>query len=576
MNYPADFKCPISLKLFQDPVICEDGITYEREEILKWFLQPASIPPLDNTMRISPMTKKIISMNLIPNLALKNSIEDYFKNENNEPIDYQPENTEPIFIATANLDEIIKIKCDGIDHIGKYDDFYLSIIPPNKGDKRNTVYINVVDVSGSMQLPGMSDKKEGDFEYSRLDLVKYSLENIVENCEEEDYFALVIFSNRAEVIMPITQMTNNGKKLAKKRIYEQDTAGATNLWGGILAGLELSQNEICKNKNVSMIVLTDGEANENPPRGVFATLETYLEKNPLSCCINTLGFGYDIDSQLLFDIALKIGNGTFCFIPDCTMIGTNVTSLIAKNKTCFAKDVKLKITIDGAEWCPKYNETLNLDSNLYTKDITSQKESVQLFDLGQMEYGQKYNLKLRLKDIKKNASIKTEVFYNICNGVKGEAAKVYEVKNLQEEKDEDVIKEFNDRVTFISGLLELMKIRINKNKEEKSIKQSVERTIKEILEEIKKNKNEKFIREFENTVNEREGQVRKAFESAEWFAKWGLSHSLYLLSSHLRRFNSNFKDPSIQSYGGEIFETNRTDCENTFCTLQQPKPSIHS
>jgi len=84
----------------------------------------------------------------------------------------------------------------------------------------------------------------------------------------------------------------------------------------------------------------------------------------------------------------------------------------------------------------------------------------------------------------------------------------------------------------------------------------------------------KFIREFDNSVQEYEGQVLKAVKDAHWFTKWGLSHILYLISSHLRRFNSNFKDPSIQSYGGEIFEKNRNDCETIFCSLQQPKPSI--
>jgi Mg-chelatase subunit ChlD len=589
MSYPNDFKCPISLKLLKDPVICDDGITYEREEITKWFLEPASVSPFDPTKRISPMTKILISTNLIPNFALRNSIEEYLRenkihddqevNDNIDEKNIQIENKSvlpvpaPIIAeAVQNIENNFDIKCDGVDRTGRDVELHLALIPPNSGTKRNTVYINVVDVSGSMQLPAMSDSKEGDFEYSRLDLVKYSLQNIVENCDDEDYFALVTFSNNAEEVMGITRMTKDGKELAIKKIYEQETKGATNLWAGMLAGLELAKKRICQENNVSMIVLTDGEANENPPRGVYATLETYLEKNQISCSINILGFGYDIDSNLLYDIALKLGNGTFCFIPDCTMIGTNVTSLIAKNKTCYAKEAKLVLTLDGAQWkssSDNYIDSLNLDTSLYEKKGLTKKDSMQTLIFGPIEYGQRFNLMLRLKDVKHNACVKVELYYNLCNVLKTEIKEFF-VNNIND-RDEDVINESLERKHFVRCIFDLIKIRQNTEQENKKQK-AIEKLVKELL---KINKNEKYSREFD-IKHDKEGQVAKAVSTPEWFKKWGLSHCLYLISSHLRRFNANFKDPSIQNYGGNIFEQNRTDCENIFCTLQPPKPSIQT
>lgn len=62
------FICPISLEMMKDPVICEDGITYERDAISQWF----------ETHNTSPKTNAILySKNLIPNIALKAGITKY-------------------------------------------------------------------------------------------------------------------------------------------------------------------------------------------------------------------------------------------------------------------------------------------------------------------------------------------------------------------------------------------------------------------------------------------------------------------------------------------------------------------
>jgi hypothetical protein len=58
--------CPITLELFNDPVIAEDGNTYEREAITAWIIQH----------RTSPITKKSLSIDrLTPNRALKDTVE---------------------------------------------------------------------------------------------------------------------------------------------------------------------------------------------------------------------------------------------------------------------------------------------------------------------------------------------------------------------------------------------------------------------------------------------------------------------------------------------------------------------
>ena len=74
IDVPESFKCPITLDIMEDPVICEDGYTYERASIL-------SLPT-----SISPMTRQPINKNkLIPNRNLKDMIV-HFKEEREKKV----------------------------------------------------------------------------------------------------------------------------------------------------------------------------------------------------------------------------------------------------------------------------------------------------------------------------------------------------------------------------------------------------------------------------------------------------------------------------------------------------------
>ena len=69
-KYYDNFICPITLAVMKEPVICSDGHTYERSAIEKWL----------STENHSPMTRQIITNNsLIPNIALRNIIQEYEK-----------------------------------------------------------------------------------------------------------------------------------------------------------------------------------------------------------------------------------------------------------------------------------------------------------------------------------------------------------------------------------------------------------------------------------------------------------------------------------------------------------------
>ena len=67
-----DFICPITLLPMKDPVIAEDGHTYEREAIVHWLQTNPNSPLTRQPMRIDALN---------PNTKLKQAIERYNKKD---------------------------------------------------------------------------------------------------------------------------------------------------------------------------------------------------------------------------------------------------------------------------------------------------------------------------------------------------------------------------------------------------------------------------------------------------------------------------------------------------------------
>eukprot|EP00490_Sorites_sp_Unknown_P010266 CAMPEP_0114690536 /NCGR_PEP_ID=MMETSP0191-20121206/65822_1 /TAXON_ID=126664 /ORGANISM="Sorites sp." /LENGTH=231 /DNA_ID=CAMNT_0001980609 /DNA_START=25 /DNA_END=717 /DNA_ORIENTATION=- len=57
------------------------------------------------------------------------------------------------------------------------------------------------------------------------------------------------------------------------------------------------------------------------------------------------------------------------------------------------------------------------------------------------------------------------------------------------------------------------------------------------------------------------------------FQKWGRHYLPSLMFAHRRQMCNNFKDPGVQHYGGEMFQTLRDEADEKFNLLPPPQPS---
>lgn len=100
-------------------------------------------------------------------------------------------------------------------------------------------------------------------------------------------------------------MNDGGKKRALSCVDRLQPQGTTNLWDGLSKAMNV-MTEAGVGAGSSMghiLLLTDGIPNIIPPRGHIPMLKRYKKGVSLPFNIGTMGFGYELDSQLLVDIA---------------------------------------------------------------------------------------------------------------------------------------------------------------------------------------------------------------------------------------------------------------------------------
>ena len=175
----------------KEPTIAADGFSYEKKAIEKWL----------NKSSLSPMTgAKLNNLNLLPNHALRNTIQDYLENakkkeQQGPKINYDKKEKHHI----PNIGMKTHSFVDGGSYVVKCE-----ITPPVVAENKNVRHpcsiICVLDVSESMNTDSVLGGKDVESHgFSRLDLVKHSINTMIEFMGDEDEMGIIIFSNAGRI-----------------------------------------------------------------------------------------------------------------------------------------------------------------------------------------------------------------------------------------------------------------------------------------------------------------------------------------------------------------------------------------
>ena len=513
VSIPDEWFCPIGRELMTDPVIGPDGVTYERVNIERWLA----------TNSTSPMTRDPMPAgSLIPNMALKHTIASWLS-ANPERIGH-PIVAPPIPTVPGFTKHPLEIKACLYNR-----ELHVDLIPPQTATRQPICFIAILDNSGSMgESAGMAEGTE-NFGFTRMDLTKHAAHTILETLQPQDMFALVTFSTEARIVLQPTQVTDDNKVRIKTSINGISPDSSTNIYDGIRKAASIANLPEMAGKHIVAMMMTDGYPNMDPPRGILPTLATMRMVNPWT--LHTFGFGYNLDSVLLENIA-KWGRGLFGFIPDCSMVGTVFINFLAH---------MLSVVVPNAE----------LTCNMTFADGTSTSETVQL---GPIISGQSRHVALPMStrsDDPRSVSV-------VYEGATHAAEPVAELSEF--------VRCYTDYKRLIRTMIDngggpdvanpLLEAFVTK------YRGSTNDNIKAIVRDVQSD-------------TEGEGQISLASTTPAHFKRWG-GHYMraYLRSQELQQC-MNFKDPGLQIYGGDMFHTIQTDADNIFCTLPPPKPSGH-
>jgi len=432
----------------------------------------------------------------------------------------------------------------------------------------------IVDVSGSMGTEAMLKTETGDTAghgLSVLDVVKHSLKTIIMNLTGEDRLALVAYSNNAETIFNLTAMDDAGRTSTEQQLDQLQPSGMTNLWDGLKTGMELLKAGAGPGRLQHIMLFTDGLPNINPPRGILPMLKKLKDKEPggkLPCTINTFGFGYELDSELLSQLAID-GCGSYNFIPDAGFVGTVFVNSMSNLLVTMAKDATLTLRPQGGA---------SILGNATLGGHPAKRDGDALIvSLGSLQYGQ-------MKDV----VVQMSVPESAVSGSYLQATLEYSTKvgpapqvACQGQGKGDVacfqeVEPHRLRLRFVDAVRQSMqacKLSTVQKAQGKAMPLEDARAVVEAMAaEIQASPvmGEEAVAAL---LEDATGQVTEALSREDWYTKWGIHYLPSLMFAHLTQQCNNFKDAGVQSYGGELFQSIRDAADDVFLALPPPRPT---
>jgi len=573
-DIPEHFLCPITLSVMRDPVIDNEGVSYEKEAIIQW---------LNAGNMSSPTTGKNLTIgDLRPNRALREAIEVHLGIEttvsrpatsemggtgHSQKEDDTPPTMASLLIDQASSSSQVTAELDlGLKYDGSH--MLVSIVPPESTQSVRSSICCVVDVSGSMGAEATIQNENGEtetFGLSVLDVTKHALKTIVKSLTPNDEFSLVSFCSTVEVELEPRLMTEAGAQQALDKIDSLREQDMTNLWGGLKKGLDLLTEQKPKTDNVALFLLTDGLPNIGPAKGEAKTLDDFKRNNKgLPCRINTFGFGYNMNSIMLSDLS-SIGGGSYSFIPDSSFVGTVFVNAIANHITTAAYNLTLEIN-------GKHVKIEKDDQEAYGPQPDEKHLSI---PFGSIQYGQSKNVVFPLKKSKGSSAPELEVTLKYTAGITKKSIEKSYDWSLSPESHPD-IQYHRLRLALVRGIDDTLSesdfIFDNNKIKAPTLEKKGQKKLKAVQDKMKQLVNSSEDRS-KDLMKDMAGQIAEAFSKNEYFFKWGAHFCLSIKAAHLYQFCNNFKDPGVQHYCSELFSDTRDKLDNIFITLPAPKPS---
>jgi uncharacterized protein YegL len=171
----------------------------------------------------------------------------------------------------------------------------------------------------------------------RMAQVKAAAGRIVELLGADDYFSLVVFNDRAEVITPAQRAANKAE--LRQMINRIEPAGGTEMANGLALALQEVQRPLLQQGVSRIMMLTDGRTYGDEGRCV----EIARRAQSRSIGITALGVGNEWNEDLLETMTAH-ENSHAQYVANAQDVATIFADEVKRMHSIFAQRVRIKIT----------------------------------------------------------------------------------------------------------------------------------------------------------------------------------------------------------------------------------------
>jgi Ca-activated chloride channel homolog len=195
-------------------------------------------------------------------------------------------------------------------------------------ERKPSVLTFVIDVSGSMAME------------NRLELVKRSLRLLINNLDERDSVAIVVYGTSARTVLKPTLGSRHGEIISA--IEELQPEGSTNAEAGLRLGYRHAQAAFQSGANNRVVLCSDGVANvgSTDAGSILEYVHGYVDDG---IYLTTVGFGMGNFNDVLLEQLADRGNGSYAYVDTLDEARELFVQKLTSTLQVIAKDAKVQV-----------------------------------------------------------------------------------------------------------------------------------------------------------------------------------------------------------------------------------------
>ncbi len=186
--------------------------------------------------------------------------------------------------------------------------------------------------------------KSGSMAGSKMQLTKETANLVAKELSTIDRLSIITYDSHVACAMPLSKMDAHGKSLAAEAISSIRPGSTTNLSGGLMRGLEEVHAAENPAETTSVLLMTDGLANNGicDTEALTACIEGILAARSTPCTVFTFGYGADHNAEMLRSIS-DCGGGQYYHMENGDAVASSFADCIGGLLSVVAQNVRLHL-----------------------------------------------------------------------------------------------------------------------------------------------------------------------------------------------------------------------------------------